>query len=153
MARWMKDPVIARGLGLRSESSLEATRAWIDRAEGDRTIQPFAILLEDAHVGNLVLDLLDAYLGTARLSIYIGEPEARGARVAQQAIRLAIAHAVDVLHLHKLWLTVHTANDPAIAAYTRCGFAPEGVLRDEFRIEGRRTDVLRMGLVLHERPE
>ena len=146
-ATWLTDPVVARGIGLRTEPSLERTRKWISRAGEDPSIHPFAIVA-GAHVGNLVLDELDAYLGTARLSIYVGSAHARGAGIAQQAIALAAAHAADVLHLYKLWLTVHAGNAPAIAAYTRCGFVSEGVLRGEFLLDGQRADVLRMGLVL-----
>jgi RimJ/RimL family protein N-acetyltransferase len=147
-AGWMDDPLIARGIGLRREPSLESTRDWIRRAHADPTIHPFAIFVGDDHVGNVVLDKLDRYLGTARLSIYVGTAEARGVGVAQQAIALARAHADEALDLHKLWLTVHTANAAAIAAYARCGFVEEGILRDEFLIDGVRTDILRMGLIL-----
>lgn len=148
MARWMRDPVVARGLGLRSEPSLQRTLGWIEAAAGDPTRHPFAILAGGEHVGNVVLDQLDAHLATARLSIYVGEASARGSRVAQRAIALAAQHARDVLALHKLWLVVHVANAPAIAAYERTGFAVEGTLRGEFLLDGERTDALRMGLLL-----
>ena len=147
-AAWMDDPLIARGIGLRSEPSLDSTRDWIRRAQLDPAIHPFAIVDGADHVGNVVLDELDRYLGTARLSIYVGSAAARGIGVAQQAIALVSAHAARALDLHKLWLTVHTGNAAAIAAYLRCGFVEEGVLRDEFMIDGVRTDILRMGLIL-----
>lgn len=150
MARWMADAEIARGLGLRREPSLDGTRAWIERAEADPTCHPFAILAAGTHVGNVVLDLLDSYLGTARLSIYLGERSARGTGVARKALVLAAEHG-QALGLHKLWLTVHVGNSRAIALYARAGFLVEGVHRDEFMLDGRRTDVLRMGLLLGER--
>lgn len=145
---WLEDPEVSRGLGLRREPSLAATLAWIERARDDSTCHPFAIVVRGAHVGNLVLDLLDEYLGTARLSIYVGDGAARGSGVGRQAVRQAAEHAAGELGLHKLWLTVHVGNAPALAAYARAGFVAEGVLRDEFKIDGRRTDVVRMGLLL-----
>ena len=146
---WLEDPEVAGGLGLRREPSLAGTLAWIDRANDDATFHPFAILAGGAHVGNVVLDLLDEYLSTARLSIYVGDAAARGAGVGQQAVRQVADHAADVLGLHKLWLTVHVGNARALAAYVRCGFLVEGVLRDEFILEGDRIDVMRMGLLLN----
>jgi RimJ/RimL family protein N-acetyltransferase len=148
MARWMTEPRVAQGIGLRSEPSLERTRAWIERAQDDETCHPFAIVASGTHVGNVVLDQLDAALGTARLSIYVGEPAETGRGVARTAIGLVAEHAATALGLHKLWLTVHVGNAPAIAAYARAGFVTEGVLRDEFLLDGVRTDVLRMALML-----
>ncbi len=145
---WLEDPELAGGLGLRRDPTLESTRAWIERAQLDATCHPFAIIAGGAHVGNVVLDLLDEHLSTARLSIYVGERGARGAGVAQEAVRRAAEHAAEVLHLHKLWLTVHVGNAPALAAYARCGFLAEGLLRDEFLLDGERTDLIRMGLLL-----
>ena len=147
-AAWLEDPEVARGLGLRRQPSTENTRAWIERAGDDPQTHPFAIIAGGAHVGNVVLDLLDDYLGTARLSVYVGEPGARNGGVAQKAVECAADHAAEILRLHKLWLTVHVENAPALAAYARCGFVAEGVLRDEFMLDGERTDVVRMGLLL-----
>ncbi len=146
--RWLEDPEVARGLGLRLQPSIANTRAFIERARGDATCHPFAIIADGGHVGNVVLDLLDEHLGSARLSIYVGERSARGAGVAQGAVRRTAEHARDLLGLHKLWLTVHVGNAPALAAYARAGFVAEGVLRDEFMLDGERTDVVRMGLLL-----
>jgi len=150
-AGWTADPVVARGIGLRTTPTVQSTREWIERAVEDPAVQPFAVLAGGQHVGNVVLDMVDAYLGTARLSIYVGKPEARGAGVAQRAIGSVVAYAAGELRLHKLWLIVHTANAPAIAAYERCGFVAEGVLRDEFLLDGERADVVRMGLILDDR--
>ncbi len=152
MARWMADPEVARGIGLRRSPSLEGTRAWIENALGDDTCHPFAIVADGTHVGNVVLDQVDDHLGTARFSIYVGERSAGGRGIAQTAIGRIADHASAVLRLHKLWLTVHVGNAPAIAAYARAGFVTEGVLRDEFILDGKRTDVLRMGLLLSPPP-
>ena len=150
--RWLEDPELARGLGLRRAPSMDATRAWIEAARARVDRHPFAVVAAGTHVGNVVLDLLDEHLGTARLSIYVGEREARGAGIAQSAVSQAADHAAEVLGLHKLWLTVHVGNAPALAAYARCGFVVEGVLRDEFILDGHRTDVVRMGLLLGRPP-
>jgi diamine N-acetyltransferase len=49
--------------------------------------------------------------------------------------------------LHKVWLTVHSRNAPAIGAYVRLGFMLEGILRDEFWLAGQRLPALYMGLL------
>lgn len=149
MCRWMCDPVIRKNIGLRSEPSLERTETWIKNALQDPTVRPFAILLDNRHVGNVVLDRIDSYLASARLSVYIGEPSARGAGVGLTAVYRVLLEGFQSLCLHKVWLTVHCQNYAAINMYTKLGFTLEGILRDEFWLDGRRVNVLYMGL-LHD---
>jgi RimJ/RimL family protein N-acetyltransferase len=142
MSRWISDPEIAGALGVQREASLAETHRWIEQATSENGFVPLAILAEGDHVGNVVLDRIDS--GTARLSIYIGEPEARGRGIGDAAVRLALERAFGELGLHEVWLTVHVGNGAAIATYERCGFEVEEVLKDEFLIGGERTDALRM---------
>jgi len=150
MLAWMRDPQVSANIGLKSEPSAERTTAWIERALGDPSIRAFAILLGGEHVGNVVLDQIDERVGAARLSIYVGEPAARGGGVGRTAVALAAEHAFGAMALHKLWLTVHARNAAAIKSYLDVGFTVEGVLRDEFVLEGRRLAALRMGLLAGE---
>ena len=145
MYGWMLDREVYENIGLRGEPSLRRTRAWIRSALRDRTVRPFAIRLSGRHVGNVVLDRIDDHLGTARLSVYIGEAAARGAGVGRAAVRLAVERAFDQLGLHKVWLTVHARNGRAISSYLLIGFQIEGVHRDEFLLRGRRLPLLYMG--------
>ncbi len=150
MLRWMGDPVVSYNLGLRTEPSMERTLAWIDKARTDPGVAAFAILVEDRHVGNVVFDPIDSYLGNARLSVYIGEPTARGAGIATTGMYLAMAEMFGRLGMHKIWLTVHDRNHAGIAAYVRLGFVVEGVLRDEFKLDGRLANAFYMGLLKRE---
>ena len=147
MFRWMCNPEIAENIGLRQKPSLEKTRAWIEKACSDAATSAFAVMHDGAHVGNVVLDQVDAYLGSARFSIYIGEEAARGNGVAASASYLLMKFGFGERKLHKIWLTVHLTNYPAIHLYDKLGFRVEGVLRDEFWLNNRRTSVLRMGML------
>jgi len=147
MFRWMSDPVVRDNLGLRSEPSLERTAQWIENAINDPSICPFAILLEGKHAGNVVIDNINHYLGTGRLSIYVGEQATRGSGVGLTGMYLAIKQTFSDLDLHKIWLTVHARNFPAISTYTKLGFALEGILRDEFLLKQERLAALYMGLL------
>ena len=150
MFRWMCDPVVAGNIGLRQKPSLRKTQEWIQRASRDATVCPNAISLDGKHVGNLVLDRIDRYLATARLSIYIGEKDALGAGVATTAMYLVLKKMFAAEKLHKVWLTVHEHNTPAIVTYTRFGFIVEGILRDEFRLGNRRVNALLMSMLRSE---
>ena len=145
MLRWMGDAEVARNLGLRAEPTLEYTAQWIARAVVDPSFRPYAIHAAGAHAGNVIFDRVDAYLGTARLSVYVGE--ARGGGVGTSGIFLALRDAFATLGWHKVWLTVHQENYPAINTYHRLGFQTEGLLRDEFILDGRRISAFYMGLL------
>ena len=150
MVRWVSTPEVAKNIGLRSEPTLERTREWIARAESDAATRAFAILVGERHVGNVVLDRIDPYLQTARLSVYVGEPDARHGGVGRAAVRLALETGFGALGLHKIWLVVHEENAAARKTYAALGFVVEGTLRDEFILDGRRVDAILMGILRTE---
>ena len=150
MYRWMCDPEISRNIGLRTEPSLNKTIAWINGARENPLIEAFAAFLGAEHVGNVVLDRIDRHLDSARLSVYIGEATARGSGVGRTAIYRTLCEGFRRLNLHKVWLTVHNQNIPAIKTYIQLGFALEGILRDEFWCDGERVPVFYFGLVRQE---
>lgn len=147
MYRWMCDPMIRSNIGLRREPSLDATLTWIIESQQDRSVQPFAVMLGEHHVGNVILDRLDSYLATGRLSVYIGEAVARRTGIGLTGIYRILAAGFEEFGLNKIWLTVHVGNLRAITTYTRLGFALEGILRDEFILDNRRLSALYMGLL------
>jgi RimJ/RimL family protein N-acetyltransferase len=147
MYRWMCDPVVSENLGLRSAPSLERTEQWIEHARQADDLRVYAILLEGQHAGNVVIDRIDTYLGTGRLSVYVGEAATRGSGVGITGMYLAIQSSFSEANLHKIWLTVHARNFPAIGTYNKLGFMLEGILRDEFWLQGERLAALYMGLL------
>lgn len=150
MCRWMEDPEVRCNIGLRSEPSLAATHAWIEKAKADKDIRAFAIMCNDRHVGNVVLDQIDRHVSNARLSIYVGESGQRGRGVGRTAVALGVRYAFTDLQLHKVWLTVHCHNTAAHRVYEQVGFRVEGILRDEFRLRGQLVDCWRMGILAGE---
>ena len=150
MFEWMSDPLVSENLGLRTVPSLKKTRGWISHALQDETICPFSVQWRDQYVGNVVLDRIDKYLASARMSVYIGEANARGVGVGLTAIYLALTEGFDHFNLHKIWLTVHARNVRAINTYLRLGFVLEGILRDEFLLNGEFLPAIYMGLLRNE---
>jgi RimJ/RimL family protein N-acetyltransferase len=150
MFQWMCDPIVSANIGLRQSPSLEKTRAWIANAIADASIRAFAIHAAEQHVGNVVLDVIDPYLGSARLSIYIGESAFRHKHVGASAAYLAAKEGFERENLNKIWLTAHVRNQAAITTYHNLGFVIEGILREEFWLNGSRVDVFRMSLLRRE---
>ncbi|GJE77693.1 MULTISPECIES: spermidine N1-acetyltransferase [Methylorubrum] len=73
-------------------------------------------------------------------------PDHQGKGYAKRATRIAIDYAFKVLNIHKLYLHVDKDNKRAAGIYESCGFRPEGILRDEFFVNGRYRDAVRMCL-------
>jgi RimJ/RimL family protein N-acetyltransferase len=150
MYHWMLDPSVSVNIGLRSSPSLEKTIDWLQQAIDSESINGFAIMREYQHIGNVIIDRIDSFLSTARLSIYIGDISTRGKNAGATAAYRALRYAFAEKMLHKIWLTVHTYNTSAINTYTRLGFSVEGILRDEFWLNDKRTNVIYMGLLRNE---
>ncbi len=154
MVAWLSRPDVREDVGVRRAASREFTLSWIASATDDAGFRARAIELDGVHVGNVVLDRIDAEAGTARLSIYVGDSADRGSGVGTRAVRAMLAQAFDALGLRKVILTVHAENARAIRAYERAGFVREGRHRAEFRLRGRWIDLLYFGALKEEfRPD
>ncbi|MGE0707697.1 MAG: GNAT family N-acetyltransferase [Planctomycetota bacterium] len=149
--RALSDPDVAAGLGLSREPSLARTQEWIAKAREDAAIVPFAILAAGEHVGNVVLDQLDRWIGQVRLSIYLGAA-GQGRGVGTRAVQLAVAHAFERLELNRVWLQVHVENEGARRCYLKAGFREEGLLREAFRLRGRLVNARLMAVLRRDPP-
>ena len=150
MLEWVREPSVARNIGLRSEPSFERTVEWIEKSKSSDDVFAFAILVGGAHVGNVILDRVDRLVSSARFSIYIGDSEKRGSGIGRTATVRVCQFGFDKLSLNKIWLTVHARNFRGINSYTKAGFRLEGIMRDEFLLGDERLDALYMGLLKRE---
>jgi RimJ/RimL family protein N-acetyltransferase len=150
MFAWMQQPAVAEGIGLTRTPSLERTLSWILSARQNETVRAWMVQIDGDHVGNVVLDQIEAQAATGRLSVYLGSAEARHKGIGTTAIYRALEYAFSTENLYKVWLTVHAENAAAIAAYRKLGFQIEGTLRGAFVVNARRLDALYMGLLAQE---
>jgi len=154
---WMNDPALRATLAQRYPMSLAQEADWIERTTRgqDPSKLTFAICLfeGDRHIGNCSLEGIERDNGLATLGILIGEADARGKGLGEEATRVLCRFAFDEMNLHKIRLDVHASNAGAVRTYERVGFRKEGVLREEAFRGGRYIDVLRMGLLRGELTE
>lgn len=124
MFRWMHDPTVSRNIGLTKTPSLAYTEAWIAGAGDEARRWARAVLWRGVHVGNVVLEGTGDPAAGARLSIYLGERDARGRGVGRAALRRTLAAGFGELGLERIWLLVLPWNEEAVRLYTRLGFQP-----------------------------
>lgn len=107
--------------------------------------------LEDNRLlGDINLDVInnwgsrDAFVG---LGIYNREDWGKG--YGTDAMRIALRFAFTELNLRRVTLTVFEYNPRAIRSYEKVGFQREGQLRKVLLKDGKRWDMLYMG-ILHD---
>src|ERR671937_494363 len=94
--------------------------------------EPFgwAIEFEGRCIGGVALWSLDLASRSARLAIGIFDRACWGRGLGTEAIRLVLRCAFEGLALHRVGLRVLDVNERALRAYAKCGFVPEGVVRE-----------------------
>jgi RimJ/RimL family protein N-acetyltransferase len=151
---WMADPRLRATLAQRYPMSLAREADWVERATRgqDPSEMTFAICLLESgrHIGNCGLESIDRDNRSATLGILIGEEDCRGKGLGEDAVRTLCRFAFDEMDLHKIRLDAYSFNTGPIRTYERVGFRKEGLLREEAYREGRRIDIVRMGLVRGE---
>lgn len=145
---FVNDPEVARLVDrARPVTALEHAR-WYEQLVASDTSVAFAI--DDGKLGFIGAAWLhDIHWRHRRgeVRIVIGPREAWGGGRGTDALRVLARVAFGPLNLEKLWADVLATNPRAAAAFARAGFVREGVLRGDRVIEGRRVDVVRLGLL------
>jgi RimJ/RimL family protein N-acetyltransferase len=154
---WMADPELRTTLAQRLPLSLAREADWVERATRgqDTSEMNFAICLGEngRHIGNCGLAAIDRDNRNANLGVFIGEADCRGKGLGEDAVRTLCRFAFDELDLHKICLEAYAFNAAPIRTYERVGFKHEGLLREDAYRQGRRVDVVVMGLLRAELTE
>ena len=150
-ARWLRDPEYARLLDTDPAQPLAASRvkAFFEKQEIRNDGYYFAIrtLTGDRLIGFIELDGIQWAHGDAYLAIGIGERDLWGKGYGTDAMRETLRFAFEELNLHRVTLTVFEYNPRAIRTYEKVGFREEGRLRQHLNREGRRWDMIYMGIL------
>ena len=87
-------------------------------------------------------------IGMMRLSI--GQPDDRGQGYGSEALKLILRYAFDELNLHRVGAATFEYNAGALRFLERAGFVIEVCRRQAINRDGRRWDVLTLGLLREE---
>lgn len=116
-----------------------------DKHIHDQTERRFIVEHAGERVGLVELVEIDHIHRRAEFQIIIA-PQHQGRGYATAATRMAVEYAFLTLNLYKLFLIVDVDNAAARKVYRKLGFVEEGVLRQEFFVNGEYRDVVRMAL-------
>ncbi len=102
---------------------------------------------EDKVIGTLDLHNINWSVGDAWVGIGVGEREYWGRGYGTEAMQLIVRYGFEQLNLRRISLTVFEYNQRAVHSYQKIGFQEEGRMRQWVNREGRRWDLIYMGLL------
>lgn len=155
-ADWNRDSEYKRLLDLDVPrlNSTRSVKEWLEKElekMGD-TMYWFSIrtTVDNILLGDINLDVVNWNMRDAFVGIGIGVRDYWGKGYGTEAMNLMLGYAFTELNLHRVTLDVFEYNLRAIHSYEKSGFRPEGRQRGAILREGKRWDVLYMGILCEE---
>jgi len=152
---WRNDPEIRdQILSFRFPVSHVMEARFIERAiAGDGMQQCVAgvvDLSDRALCGLVYLRDIDWISRNAAFGMMIGRRDRQRHGLGRRALRLMLRHGFNVLNLERVYLYVVEYNVAARRLYETSGFTHEGALRKHVALNGKRYDLLAMGMLRGE---
>jgi RimJ/RimL family protein N-acetyltransferase len=146
--RWFNDPDVRKTLILSERFELEKTICWFEKMQADDSRLEFVIeTTEKTPIGIIGLAGIDSTHRTAEIYLVIGQKEFWGKGVMLEAECLLIDWAFNSSGLEKIWAEARPENIASVITMKKIGFHVEGTLYSEKVVDGKRIDVLRLGLL------
>jgi len=152
-AQWSRDSEYARQLDSEPALPPSAKRAkediqkWMENESPNNFGFMIRTLADDRLIGFIGLDGIRWTHGDTFVGIGIGDPEYRGNGYGTDAMCVILRYAFTELNLHRVSLDVFEYNSRAIRSYEKAGFVVEGRQRQALNRDGRRWDVIFMGIL------
>lgn len=153
---WNRDTELMRLFGT-GPARMSSKRASVEYYEKELKDQPpaqfhFSIraLDGDRLLGETDLDVINWASRDAFVGIGIFNREDWGKGYGTDAMRLMLRFAFTELNLRRVTLNVFEYNPRAIRSYEKCGFCIEGRQRAAMGRDGRRWDIVYMGILFED---
>jgi RimJ/RimL family protein N-acetyltransferase len=132
--------------------SSQTVQKNVEKLYDNSDIYSFTIrLLEnDRIVGGIGLDGVDWAHRDSFVGIGLGEKEDWGKGYGTDAMKVILRYAFTELNLRRVSLDVFEYNPRGVRSYEKAGFSIEGRVRGQILREGRRWDVIFMGILREE---
>jgi len=155
-AHWSRDSEFRRLLdsGVSQLHSATSIQKWLEKEleEGSANQYWFSIRKLD---DNMLLGDIDLYVHNwpgrdAFVGLGIGEREFWGKGYGTDVMKVILRYGFTEINLNRITLTVFEYNPRAIRSYEKAGFRHEGRVRKALNKEGKRWDILMMGILREE---
>ena len=147
---WRNKDAVRKNFIYQELFTREGHENWIrTRVETGQVVQ--MIICDDATgkpLGSVYIRDIDREHNKAEYGIFIGEDDDRGRGIGTAAAKLMLRYCFEEEGLHRVYLRAFADNLQAIRSYEKAGFAREGLLRDDVRIDGEYRDIQWMAAVV-----
>jgi diamine N-acetyltransferase len=144
---WVNDHEVMQYFANRQTHITEEEEArYLQALIASPSDRAYSVFDGDRYVGQCSVNAIYWPARNGRLFIVIRR-DAQGHGYGPAAVRALLDIVWRQLELHKLWLIVRRDNRAAQAMYLKLGFDFEGVLRDEYCVNGRFFDMVRMSIL------
>ncbi len=134
---WINDPEIRQFLASYLPQSPQDEKQWLENmAKKKDTDLTFAIVLteNDEMIGVVGLHKIDHRSGTATTGTLIGRKDLWGKGYGSEAKMVLLDYAFGTLNLRKINTSVFATNPRSLKCQKKCGYQPEGVLKQQRRL-------------------
>jgi RimJ/RimL family protein N-acetyltransferase len=142
----LHDEESRRLTGTHATFTEEQIRAWLAKVRQADDRADWAILVDSAFIGEVVLNELDEDNRSVSFRIVLAA-HAYGKGYGTEATRLAVRYAFEDAGLHRVHLEVFEHNPRARHVYEKCGFRVEGEHRDALWWDGRWHNTFTMAVL------
>lgn len=144
---WVNDPQVMQYFaGRQNAIGEEEERRYLRGLMASKNDRAYSIFCNSTYIGQCSINQIYWPARNGRIFLVLARQH-QGRGFGRKALHLLIEKAWHELDLHKLWLIVRNDNRRAQALYLRQGFDFEGVLVDEYFVQDRFYDMVRMGIV------
>lgn len=156
LTEWVQNSEYQRLLGTAPASlwSLKKLQEWLDKDlekdQDDNFLFWIQILADGCLAGFISLDGISWAHGDTFISIGIGNRENWSQGFGTDAMKVILRYAFTELNLRRVSLNVFAYNLRALRSYEKAGFVVEGRERRFLLRDGRRWDLVYMGILRQE---
>ncbi len=153
MSAWQHDSEYSRLLDSDPARLWSAgqTKEWLEKQQEGDSFEGIEFMIrtidENKAIGFVGLDGISFHNGNSWIGIGIGERDYWGKGIGTEVMRIIARYGFEELGLHRLTLNVFAYNTRAIRAYKKVGFVIEGRAAEVLHRDGRRWDMVYMGLL------
>lgn len=134
--------------------SQKDSQKWIEKELEDQEVNQYMFtirtLAEDKLLGDIGLSVVNWMSRDAFVGLGIGERDFWGRGYGTDVMKVILRYAFTEINLRRVTLSVFEYNPRAVRSYEKAGFVHEGRMRQFLNREGKRWDMLFMGILRDE---